>query len=687
MAKSKTTEAAADKAIAKDTTSAPTKHKKSESRETKQHKRKPEAAEPSSPSSAPSKRLKPTPSTTTTEDGTTTADAAPLAKHPSIQKKFQSLLRTKSTLITPTPTPASPSPPPSPSLAPQGLHPLPQPSSSRGLKPHVSLASSLPPWLAAPLTVPQTHTTPFTTLPLPEKLQSRLKSHLNLTSAFAVQAALIPLLLLEPTPSAHDILVSAPTGSGKTLAYILPLTAALHTRTVTRLRALIVVPTRELITQVLETAESLASGLRIGISWGARTIDSERSLLVKDTWAADIGGARPDDNYDMLICTPGRLVEHLTTTPGFSLRDLEYLVVDEADRLLAQSFQEWLDVVVRALDDRTSSSTKQKDYTAALGLRPASTHPRKIILSATMTKDAGKLAGLNLRRPKLIVIETPEEEGEPSLLDEDAAIDEEAQAAAGAGEIDTDDDAPPDETFAVPSTLVEHYISVSAPEDKPLYLAKLLATQTQTQTQTQTSTTTTTSTPPPPRTLIFTKSNESAARLARLLELILLPTPTSTFTPKCALVTGELNKSSRKRTLAAFARNEVNILVCSDLISRGLDFPHISHVINYDTPSTLRSYVHRVGRTARAGNAGHAWSLVAENEARWFWRNVGRGVRRGGGGGVRREAKMVVDDDDDDEEEVEGGVSAVRRRYEDALERLGGEVKGAGREGRERGGK
>jgi ATP-dependent RNA helicase DDX51/DBP6 len=69
-------------------------------------------------------------------------------------------------------------------------------------------------------------------------------------------------------------------------------------------------------------------------------------------------------------------------------------------------------------------------------------------------------------------------------------------------------------------------------------------------------------------------------------------------------------------------------LVCSDLISRGLDLPNIRHIVNYDIPASTRAYIHRVGRTARAGNEGDAWTLLANNEARWFWRNIGKAVRR-----------------------------------------------------------
>lgn len=74
--------------------------------------------------------------------------------------------------------------------------------------------------------------------------------------------------------------------------------------------------------------------------------------------------------------------------------------------------------------------------------------------------------------------------------------------------------------------------------------------------------------------------------------------------------------------------NSFNSLICSDLISRGLDLPHVDNVVNYDIPSSTRAYVHRVGRTARAGKDGDAFTLVEDKEARWFWRDLVKGIRR-----------------------------------------------------------
>ena len=511
-----------------------------------------------------------------------------LSKHPSILKKFQALLRAKSTAV-PTEKPTIPKEELPAELRPQGLHPLPQPVSTKRSKAHLPLDAALPSWLSSPTIVPSDHTIPFAELPLSEKLKSRITTHLKFETAFAVQAAILPLLLKsisQPNVSSyHDVLVSAPTGSGKTLSYILPIVHDLSSRIVTRIRAVIIVPTRELVSQVRDTAESLASGLKIGIAWGARSIDFERTLLVRDNWEDDGrpdgfdhqqasggegGGERYSSKVDILICTPGRLVEHLTTTPGFHFRNLKWMVIDEADRLLAQSFQEWLDAVIKGLQQLDSTDSYRSTtgaFSGALGIRKDYGQiVRKVILSATMTKDAEKLAGLKLRKPKLVVVEEQPIVHSTNLRDADEDIpdtpvlnqqngddnQEDISVNNSRDGYDDDDDEDggdfPDEIFSVPSTLVEHYIPIPQTEDKPLYLLNLLQTKNISSCA-----------------LIFTKSNESAARLARLMELMLdgnasITTPTASPI-KFGLVSGELNKSGRKKTLAEFKRKEIDMYV------------------------------------------------------------------------------------------------------------------------------
>ena len=131
------------------------------------------------------------------------------------------------------------------------------------------------------------------------------------------------------------------------------------------------------------------------------------------------------------------------------------------------------------------------------------------------------------------------------------------------------------------------------------------------------------------RALIFTKSTESAHRLGRLLALLdpsLTPLiDTFTRSPSEAnkkTARNDLNRS-RAKVLQAFNHGTTRLLICTDLAARGLDIPALEHVINYDVPASALTYVHRVGRTARAGLAGNAWTLVEHKQGKWFWETIG----------------------------------------------------------------
>lgn len=537
------------------------------------------------------------------------------------------------------------------------------------------------------------------------------------------------------------------------------------------LRALIVVPTRELVTQVRETAEmcALGTGLHVGTAVGHHTFKNEQSSLVKQGQIYDPAGhellrqkaenvdeldvLENDDseqfynllpyhvpeytsNVDILICTPGRLVEHIKSTKGFTLQQLQWFVIDEADRLLDQSFQEWVEVLQTAMSSQSNKYTPGKPFRPVflsphLGLRPDG-WVRKVVLSATLTRDLQKLGSLNLRNPKLVLVE-------------EATVEQ-----AGGEEIKKDSASG---NFTLPPTLQEFGAPVGDGSQKPLYLLKLLqqifgdapavrikasskggtlakdiessdedessssesssdsgsddddndsvsslledisdtasTTSSSSISSSSSSSSSTTANdssptsphptphttihPPPskpsttPNALIFTSSNESATRLDHLLTHL-----SPTHSPHLALLTKSGTSASTRRTLTAFTSGHLRILIATDRASRGLDLPNLRNVINYDIPHSVTSYVHRVGRTARAGKEGRAWTLVAEREAAWFWNVIARGkgnvkgsrvgedegIERGAGRGVER-VRLEVDVDG------EGG-----KRYEEALENL-----------------
>ncbi|GAA5987439.1 hypothetical protein JCM5350_002762 [Sporobolomyces pararoseus] len=449
-----------------------------------------------------------------------------------------------------------------------------------------------------------------------ERGRKRLRGEMGIEEWFAVQTAVLPILLpptarsptlYAPFNPPRDVCVSAPTGSGKTLSYVVPIVETLQHRIVTRLRALVLLPTRDLVGQVRETFEGFAkgTGLKIGVATGQHSFAHEQSVLVGDDLPESLEGG--SSQVDILIATPGRLIDHLKSTKGFSLQHLRFLVVDEADRLLTQSFHDWLPTILDALKPTTKSLQTGEEFAGPnvlleradaqapahwdaegnLGRIQSDVDERahsscqKLLFSATLSRDPAKIDALHLHRPIYISVE--------DALDphaEDEQIDDELK-------------------FTFPAELSEHMI-ISPSTHKPLYLFHLLHTLSITSA------------------LCFTKSVESATRLAKLVEFFEEASQQSDDgggEKKRVVVkaySSELAPGERKKVLKDFKAGEIQMLICSDLISRGIDISNVSHVISYDVPTDMRKYVHRVGRTARAGQTGQAWSLVEDQEVAPF---------------------------------------------------------------------
>ncbi|KAF2816067.1 P-loop containing nucleoside triphosphate hydrolase protein [Mytilinidion resinicola] len=623
-----------------------------------------------------------------------------------------------------------------------GLTPLPQPEPVPEPEYHPTF-SALPPWLAKPTTVSSSAKVPFADLGLDARLVEQLEKK-GYKEALAVQSAVIPMLL----PGLHqhfgDICVSAATGSGKTLAYILPMIEGLQGRVLSKLSGLIVVPTRELVTQARVVAEQITVGtkIKVGTAVGNISFPAEQELLVKkdkrfDPEAARLlhdkaneqlrtgfverGGIMGDlmhmppghvphyeSSVDILICTPGRLVEHIQSTTGFSLSDIRWLVVDEADRLLDDSFQEWVDVLMKALEVESTSEqalARRKIISRNPWLKPER-QLTKVVLSATMTKDLSKLGSLKFRRPKMVIVEN-----------EDQNIHSCAPGTDMTGD---------GESFELPPALKEWAIPVGTGLDKPLYLLKLLQTnilsqwemeKTDTPTvadvDTESSASSSSSsdsdnsdsdsassvsdssedsssedesddsgvdtkkklsnpkhrskiTPKnqadiSSRVLVFTNNNENAARLSHLLAILHPP-----LKNKLGTLTKSAATKSSQKTLAAFATGKIRILIASDRASRGLDVPDLGHIVNYDLPRSVTDYVHRVGRTARAGKEGQSWTFFTKTEGRWFWNDIARAsaIRR-----AQKVDRAIVDAETLNEEK--------RTTYEAALRELRVAVEGS----------
>lgn len=428
---------------------------------------------------------------------------------------------------------------------------------------------------------------------LVEKLQSKYESF------FAVQAWSILQVLWQFSALQEqlesDICITAPTGSGKTLAYGLPILHSLASRRrrIRQLRALIVLPSRDLAQQVHQVFQEYCdteSNLRVGLAIGQSNFKSEQIALTVDEDAKDDiemmkhrfqfepgnlklaleifrrpfevkqSSSPSSSNVDILVCTPGRLVDHLDRTPGFSLQHLEFLVVDEADRLLNQRYHNWMDRVFESVEN-------------PLRLR-------KFLVSATMTRDPRKLAPLRLVNPKHF-------DGHTNTLN------------AGLAE--------KDKMYSMPDSLQESTIECTV-EQKPLVLLALLLEILPAKTTNKRH-----------LVIVFTSSVDSTHRLTRLLQLLWNTVGRS---PSAVVEFSSAAKGPDRATLLQQCNEDasVQVLVCSDGLSRGMDIKDVGTVIHYDVPSLAKTYVHRCGRTARAGQSGSAIALLkGQGQAGQFW--------------------------------------------------------------------
>lgn len=360
-----------------------------------------------------------------------------------------------------------------------------------------------------------------------------------------------------------DILVNASTGSGKTLAYSIPLVQLLAERSINRLRVLIIVPTKFLIQQVYSTLSLLTKGTNLII----KTSKLENSL--NDEFAS-----LQKQEPDILIITPGRLVDHLQLN-SISLKNLKFLILDEADRLLNQSFQNWCKELLNNL-------AKSKSF-----IDPLPGNVCKLIFSATLTTNTSKLHDLKLHNPKLFLTESIKLYNLPKTLSE-----------------------------------INYLIPTAKSIYKPLSLLKLLFEILNNQT---------TNLPSSidadkngnkniQKILVFVKSNETSLRLNSLLKIILSK---MSIASGISLIIDSINsnnsKAENKHILTAFINNKTNVLITTDLMSRGMDINNITEVINYDLPISSQQYVHRCGRTARANTNGTAYNFLVGKGERSFW--------------------------------------------------------------------
>ncbi|XP_075913830.1 ATP-dependent RNA helicase DDX51 isoform X2 [Petromyzon marinus] len=331
----------------------------------------------------------------------------------------------------------------------------------------------LPDWLARPRVVSRSirhRSVPTSDLPwLHPRLYSKMAAN-GIHSLFPVQAQVIPAVLEGAAggfilgrggqrPS--DICVSAPTGSGKTLAFVIPIVQLLMDRAVCQIRALVVLPTKELAQQVWKEFRAYADseGLRVALACGAQRFGEEQQSLVETTPEGLVVS-----RADVVVATAGRLVDHLARTPGVSLAHLRFLVVDEADRMMDSLSQDWLSQVTRAAMGAAPPSMLCGRAAPGVTTQPGGSWPpraplQKLLLSATLTHSPEALQALGLFQPLLFsAISGGEGEGEGG---DGPPQTPRGGRGVGGGVLQGGERCGGEGLFSFPESLTEYYVPVS----------------------------------------------------------------------------------------------------------------------------------------------------------------------------------------------------------------------------------
>jgi len=355
----------------------------------------------------------------------------------------------------------------------------------------------------------------FSNLSLAEPL-ARAVAEMGYTAMTPIQAQAIPVVL-----TGRDVMGAAQTGTGKTAAFSLPLLQRLlkHDNTSTSparhpVRALVLLPTRELADQVAQQVKLYAkyTNLRSAVVFGGMDMKPQTAELKK--------------GVEVLVATPGRLLDHIEAKNAV-LNQVEYVVLDEADRMLDIGFLPDLQRILSYLPKQRTT----------------------LLFSATFSPEIKRLANSYLQDPVTVEVARPNETA---------------------------------------STVEQHFYSVGD-DDKRRALKQIVRERSISQA------------------FVFVNSKLGCARLARSLERDGL---------KTTALHGDKSQDERLKALAAFKAGEVELLVATDVAARGLDIKDVPAVFNFDLPFNPEDYVHRIGRTGRAGASGLAVTFVAGGDGK-----------------------------------------------------------------------
>jgi len=334
------------------------------------------------------------------------------------------------------------------------------------------------------------------------------------TDPSPIQEKAIPLILKR-----KDVLASAQTGTGKTAGFTLPLLQILSKQSNSshrKIRALILTPTRELAAQIYDNVVEYSNYLQL------------RSTVIFGGVNQKPQVSKIRNGIDILIATPGRLLD-LENQRLLSLRNIEILVLDEADRMLDMGFQ--------------------RDINKIMNLLPSKR--QNLLFSATFSKEIKRLAKGILNNP--VMVETS-----------------------------------PQNTTV--EAIIQYVYKVDKSKKSSLIIQLIKEGNWK-------------------QVLVFTRTKHGANNLCKKMIKADI---------SAAAIHGNKSQGARTRALAGFKDGTVEILVATDIAARGLDIPLLPHVINYELPNIPEDYVHRIGRTGRAGAKGEAISLVCVDEKQYL---------------------------------------------------------------------
>lgn len=361
---------------------------------------------------------------------------------------------------------------------------------------------------------PQTYVTEFSSLDLSSATAKAIQD-MGFTNMTEVQARTIP-----PLMTGRDVLGAARTGSGKTLAFLIPaveMLSRLHFKPRNGTGAVIVSPTRELALQIFGVAQELMRhhSQTFAIVIGGANRKAEAEKLVK--------------GVNLLISTPGRLLDHLQNTKGFVFSNLKALVIDEADRILEIGFEDEMRQIISILPAENRQS---------------------MLFSATQTTKVQDLARISLRPgPLYINVDADKQEATVQGLEQGYVVCES------------------DKRFLLLFTFLKKSLKKKV--------------------------------------IVFFSSCNSVKYHAELLNYIDIPVLD---------LHGKQKQQKRTNTFFEFCNATTGILLCTDVAARGLDIPKVDWIIQFDPPDDPRDYIHRVGRTARAGKSGRSLLFLLPSE-------------------------------------------------------------------------